>query len=343
MEHDSVEYDASYSESYYYDIPPKTKQALEDYATAMAYCKQENMSILNDIDAYVLRPIDQYQMISKTIDKTITKRQHKLMDFDRHRISYMKFSSIGEPTPSEEKHIIKLQAQFDNAAREYEYFNTMLKEELAYFLDMTLDFIEPVFQVFYDAQCRITGGIYSRLDEVIQHNSANFPTLDLPVGEGYTKRLEERNAGEELDNTDLFKKGLKPWERRGKKKRMIRIFFFIQAYHRLRRSTISSISKPSSPFSDNQQDEEKNISPSVVKKKRTPPPPPPSKRTPAGNINKDEKKEYAEALYNLDAPQDGDLSFRVGDKIEILEKTEKSHDWWKGQIGDRVGMFPGKL
>lgn len=81
-----------------------------------------------------------------------------------------------------------------------------------------------------------------------------------------------------------------------------------------------------SPFADQQPQE-------VIKKKRTPPPPPPSR----GSY----KKEYVEALYDLNASQDGDLSFAFGDRIEVIEKSNKSDDWWKGRIGNQVGMFPG--
>jgi hypothetical protein len=81
----------------------------------------------------------------------------------------------------------------------------------------------------------------------------------------------------------------------------------------------------SSPFADQQQE--------VIKKKRSPPPPPPSR----GSY----KKEYVEALYDLNATQDGDLSFAFGDRIEVIEKSDKSDDWWKGRIGTQVGMFPG--
>lgn len=81
-----------------------------------------------------------------------------------------------------------------------------------------------------------------------------------------------------------------------------------------------------SPFSDQSE---------VIKKKRAPPPPPPSRGTP--------KKEYVEALYDLPASQDGDLSFSVGDRIEVVERSDNTDDWWKGRIGNRVGMFPGLL
>jgi amphiphysin len=77
-----------------------------------------------------------------------------------------------------------------------------------------------------------------------------------------------------------------------------------------------------------------------VKKKRAPPPPPPSRKYSSPSPP---KKEYVEALYELNGPQDGDLSFHVGDLIEVLEKSEKTEDWWKGRLGSQTGMFPGKI
>ncbi|KAL9556400.1 hypothetical protein MBANPS3_001890 [Mucor bainieri] len=580
------------------DIPPEMRQALEDYATAMAYCREESFSILDDLDALVVRPADRFHMITKTIDKTITKREHKLIDFDRHRIAYMKYSAISEPSPSEEKNMFRLQTQFDNAAADYDYFNNMLKDELVRFLDLSQEFIEPVFRQFYNIQSRVVGGFYSRLHEVIQHNGDMFPTLTMSVEDGFRARLKEFNAREELDQSELFKDGIKPWQRgnthsryASKQQQQRNVYYSedeededylstTQGYSMNRtlsnRSSSSSLgggggggrrtsvtptynehnindrlpayserrpsiserkssvsdrkapytpdrptyadrrpsisdrksSMPSSYASDRKppplaekpsftdrrpsiserqsysdrkpsiseqppypdrrpsiserppiserpsfnnlrqppalsprpsynarsrslstsntpppikssssynnnsssgrQDgangsivrglqlnltEELNktfssASPSiassraasyrsdlspptststsspstppattnegyrrrntvsspfsddaaaqVVVKKRAPPPPPPSKKVA-------NRKELVEALYELNAPQDGDLSFHVGDVIEVLEKSDKTHDWWKGRLGDRTGMFPGKL
>lgn len=576
------------------DIPPQMRQALEDYATAMAYCREESFSILDDLDALVVRPADRFHMITKTIDKTITKREHKLIDFDRHRVAYMKYSAIQEPSPSEEKNMFKLQTQFDNAAADYDYFNNMLKDELARFLDLSQEFIEPVFRQFYNIQSRVVGGFYGRLHEVIQHNGAIFPTLNMPIEDGFRARLKEFNARQELDQSELFKGGIKPWQRGNTHSRYAKqqqpqqrdmynsddeededYLSTAQGYSTMNRTlsnrssnsslgggrrssttptyndhnindrlpayserrpsiterkssvvsdrkapfipdrptyadrrpsisdrqssmsssyssdrkpppplaqkpSFSSISeRPSYPdrrpsiserpsFADrrpsvserppinsprqlpalsprpsynarsrsmstsntpppikssstnvmpssynssrngNRQDgangsivrglqlnltEELNktfssASPSIassrassyrselspptststslpstppatnegyyrrrntvsspfsdeaaasqIVKKKPPPPPPPSKRVA-------NRKELVEALYELNAPQDGDLSFHVGDVIEVLEKSDKTHDWWKGRLGDRTGMFPGKL
>lgn len=40
------------------------------------------------------------------------------------------------------------------------------------------------------------------------------------------------------------------------------------------------------------------------------------------------KKNEAVALFNFDADQPGDLSFKKGDIITVLKKTESDNDWW---------------
>lgn len=155
-------------------------------------------------------------MIVKEIEKTIMKREHKLVDYDRHRVSYTKFSAIPEPSPSEERNMFKLQAQFDNAAHDYEYFNNMLKNDLAIFLDLSSEFIQPIVDRFFDLQYRIIGGFYGRIYEVMQHNQSFLPTLDMSIDKGFMQRLSQRNTREEIENSELLKKGLKSWERTSK-------------------------------------------------------------------------------------------------------------------------------
>ncbi|EJS43640.1 lsb1p [Saccharomyces arboricola H-6] len=49
-------------------------------------------------------------------------------------------------------------------------------------------------------------------------------------------------------------------------------------------------------------------------------------------------EEYVEALYDFEAQQDGDLSLRKGDKIQVLERV--SPDWYRGKANNKVGIFP---
>jgi len=68
--------------------------------------------------------------------------------------------------------------------------------------------------------------------------------------------------------------------------------------------------------------------------KRAPPPPPPLKPKPAP-VN------HVVALYDFAAQADGDLDFKVGDRIEVVERTENQEDWWTGRLNGRTGVFPG--
>lgn len=52
------------------------------------------------------------------------------------------------------------------------------------------------------------------------------------------------------------------------------------------------------------------------------------------------KKNEAVALFTFEADQPGDLSFKKGDVITVLKKTESDNDWWTGMIGNRHGVFP---
>lgn len=51
-------------------------------------------------------------------------------------------------------------------------------------------------------------------------------------------------------------------------------------------------------------------------------------------------KEYCIGLYSFDAQSPGDLSFGVGDKIEVLERTGDPDAWWKGRLNGEEGIFP---
>ncbi|KAI9778775.1 MAG: hypothetical protein M1839_007865 [Geoglossum umbratile] len=55
------------------------------------------------------------------------------------------------------------------------------------------------------------------------------------------------------------------------------------------------------------------------------------------------KENQAVALFTFEALQPGDLSFKQGDIVTVLKKTDKDVDWWTGMIGARVGTFPSNF
>lgn len=75
---------------------------------------------------------------------------------------------------------------------------------------------------------------------------------------------------------------------------------------------------------------------SAAASKKAPPPPPPLKPKPKA-------ADYVVALYDFDAQADGDLDFKAGDRIEIVEKSDSTEDWWTGRLNGKQGVFPGEF
>ncbi|RAH75378.1 uncharacterized protein BO66DRAFT_467113 [Aspergillus aculeatinus CBS 121060] len=71
---------------------------------------------------------------------------------------------------------------------------------------------------------------------------------------------------------------------------------------------------------------------SVAGKKKPPPPPPP-------RLNS-QNALFVTALYDFGGQGAGDLSFREGDRIRVLKKTESTDDWWEGELRGVKGSFP---
>jgi hypothetical protein len=65
------------------------------------------------------------------------------------------------------------------------------------------------------------------------------------------------------------------------------------------------------------------------------PPPPPPKRIPSTK-----PEEWVVARYAFEGQGQGDLTFREGDRIKIVKKTETDQDWWVGELDGVKGNFP---
>jgi amphiphysin len=76
-----------------------------------------------------------------------------------------------------------------------------------------------------------------------------------------------------------------------------------------------------------------SISSDAAKKKKPPPPPPPKPSI-------SPKPEFVTAKYDFAGESQGDLTFKVGDRIKIIKKTDSMEDWWEGELNGSRGMFP---
>ncbi|KAJ5524252.1 hypothetical protein N7513_009370 [Penicillium frequentans] len=75
---------------------------------------------------------------------------------------------------------------------------------------------------------------------------------------------------------------------------------------------------------------------SMAGKKRRPPPPPPAKpaKPPRPTTT------FVTALYDFGGQGPDDLSFREGDRIKLVRKTDSTDDWWEGDLQGVQGFFP---
>ena len=56
--------------------------------------------------------------------------------------------------------------------------------------------------------------------------------------------------------------------------------------------------------------------------------------------NSSASRNKAIALYSFAGQEDGDLPFKKGDIITIIQKSDSTDDWWTGRIGNIEGIFP---
>ncbi|KIK70350.1 hypothetical protein GYMLUDRAFT_32353 [Collybiopsis luxurians FD-317 M1] len=332
-----------------------TIKSVDKYETAMEELRSAVAPELELIESRVVGPTKEFQGVMKTIRKTITKREHKLVDYDRFNNSLTKLRDKKEKSLSDEKNLFKLEQDFEMASNEYDYINTALKQDLPRFMTLSTQFIDPLFHSFFYMQLNIFYIILEKMNgfaEETKYDISNIP------GNQITSNYEEQRTDawsniEELNIT----------------KRIISTSKFVQANRaagggpgtgmaRVPSSSSSSLSSvrspppsgfkkapPPPPSAASQNAAPPPYTPSngaasaaaaAAAAKRAPPPPPlkPKPRLAP-------KPQIVVALYDFNAQADGDLSFNAGDRIEIVERTASTEDWWTGKLNGVQGVFPG--
>ncbi|CAH6719471.1 LAS seventeen-binding protein 3 [[Candida] jaroonii] len=66
----------------------------------------------------------------------------------------------------------------------------------------------------------------------------------------------------------------------------------------------------------------------------------PSANKPNFGSNPKTQSNQAIALYTFKGEQPGDLTFKKGDVIDILKKSDTTDDWWTGRNNGLTGIFP---
>lgn len=339
---------------------PEGIKACEEYENIVKELLATLQPELEMIETRVIRPADDLLEIIKVIRKTITKRQHKQIDYDRHRATLKKLQEKKEKSMKDEKSMYKAEAEVEQATQEFNYFNDLLKDELPKLFHLEREFIRPLFQSFYYMQLNV----FYTLHERMQGCDIGYFDLTLGIEEAFeAKRGDIKERTEALSIVKFKTTGAKRPSKYGPGASKLGIEgpkprLAIEDRNPATSTAPSPIaSRRSVDFADNHPPPYSTLAitsageasvgranstgtnwGSAAKAKGPAPPPPkpkPSRLSGVPNV------ETATALYDYEAQAEGDLSFVTGDVIEIVQRTQNENEWWTGRCRGRTGQFPG--
>lgn len=301
-------------------------QACEDYSAIVRELQEALAPELEMIESRVISPADQLLEVIKVIRKVAVKRDHKKLDYDRHRASLKKLEDKKDKSLKDEKAIYKAENDVEQATQEYNYYNDLLKEELPKLFTLEAEFIRPLFQSFYYMQLNV----FYTLHEKMQGMNISYFNLNLDVEEAFEqKRGDVQERAEALAIVHFKTKGL------GRSGSRVSKLSESKGSVNRGRSTSTADEHPPPPYSAATPSPTGSFS-SAAKGKPAPPPPKPK----PSYLSK--PAETVTALYDYEAQAHGDLGFSAGDVIEIIHRTDNQNEWWTGRVDGREGQFPGK-
>jgi len=360
-------------------------RACEEYEAVVKDLQETLGPELEMIDSRVIRPANELLDVIKVIRKTAVKRDHKKLDYDRHRAKLKKLQEKKEKTAKDEKATWKAENDVEQSTQEFNYFNDLLKEELPRLFALEREFIQPLFQSFYYMQLNI----FYTLHEKMQGCDIGYFDLTLDIEEAFLKKrgdIQEQaeklsivkfktsgqkrppkygppkptlegtktaglltagpsSAGPPSPSPSPSTSSLAPrpaWQRESDSSEQPPPPYTAgpvsPALGGSLKPSLSSASKPVSPVSPSFANGKVSSLAAAAAAKSKPPPPKPK---PAKLAAHAPAAETVTALFDYSAQAEGDLSFRAGDVIEIVQRTQNDNEWWIGKLHGKQGQFPG--
>ncbi|KAK3944951.1 BAR domain-containing protein [Diplogelasinospora grovesii] len=344
---------------------PEGIRACEEYEAVVKDLQETLAPELEMIESRVVRPANELMDVIKVIRKTATKRDHKKLDYDRHRATLKKLQEKKDRSAKDEKALWKAETDMEQSTQEFNYFNDLLKDELPKLFGLEREFIQPLFQSFYYMQLNI----FYTLHEKMQHCDIGYFDLTLDIEEAFNmKRGDIQEQAEKLSIVKFKTTGLKRPPKYGGAKPAIEgtkpAGLLTAGPSSGSTSTIPAITSGSTaaatrpwqrqtaepvavesappPYSAMPPAASASAAPlrspgfptsslaavAAAAKSKPPPPKPKPKALSAVPVH----VETCTALYDYSAQAEGDLSFRVGDVIEVVTRTANENEWWTGKL-----------
>lgn len=404
---------------------PEGSAACAEYEAIVQKLLDELKPELEQLETHILEPAEQLLEVIRAIRKMITKREHKKLDYDRHRNALRKLhDNRRDRTLRDEKQLYKLDNTLEAATEEYSRYNDLLKEELPRLFALGALFIQPLFQSFYYMQLNVYYALYQALvgfgkvgyfemsheDIEAQFKSKRGGVRDIAEalsivhyksgGGSGPSHLKTRRSSHQSDGS-LFsgssrsrgsqslssggavtspqpasldsavhkvagwqahqqqqqhqqqllqqqvgcrsqtgehqQQQVKPWLS-ASQRQLQQQCMQQQPYDPRSSISTATLNSTITAGPSSSIGRKPNGSPTTTTTASAPRPPPP--RRPKLPV------ETATALYPYEAQEAGDLSFKVGDVIEVSRRTQSANEWWTGRIKTGTaefieGQFPG--
>src|SRR5690242_18151275 len=320
-------------------------EACDEYEGIVKELQETLKPELEMIESRVISPADQLLEIIKAVRKIAQKRDHKQLDYDRHRTALKKLQDKKDKTLKDEKAMYRAENDVEQATQDYNYFNDLLKEELPKLFALEREFIQPLFQSFYYMQLNV----FYTLHERMQRLDIGYFDLELDIEAAYEKKRGDVQAEAEKLSVVKFKTtGGRTGPgagRPGVSKYATKAQEAKAGGAAAGRPSLSEETPPP-PYSPAGAGDVKSPTlsqgswGSAAKAKGAAPPPPKPKPSRLSGMP---APETCTALYDFEAQSEGDLSFLAGDSIEIITRTQNDNEWWTGKVRGKQGQFPGAL
>ena len=176
-------------------------EACDGYEGVVKELQETLKPELEMIESRVIRPADELLEIIKAVRKIALKRDHKQLDYDRHKTTLKKLQDKKEKTLKDEKALYKAEADVEQATQDFQYFNDLLKDELPKLFKLEREFIKPLFQSFYYMQLNV----FYTLHERMQGMDIGYFDLTLNIEAAYEKKRGDVQTQAEAISITKFK------------------------------------------------------------------------------------------------------------------------------------------
>lgn len=321
---------------------PDGIQALEQYRAVVQELKETLRPDLELIEKRIVQPAQELLKVIQLIRKMATKRDHKQVDLDRKRRNFKKYEEKKERTAKDEEKMYNAEAEMQVAEQEYDYYNDMMKNELPVLFQMQLEFIQPLFVLFYYMQLNVFYTLYTRMEEL----KIPYFDLSLDIVEAYNAKKGDVEERADAIGITHFKVGHAKNKLEATKRRHQMAAGGASGPAGLGQEQLPAYGSPGQNYQPGgYQQPQQGYQPQAGFQQQAgyqpqqtqaqQPPVSAGGAPPAYN-----QAATCTALYDYTAQAQGDLTFSAGAVIEVVERGD-ANGWWTGRYNGQTGAFPG--